>query len=722
MERGQASKASTAPAGEAERVPPDGGRDPSEPVDRLVRLNEERYRALVYASADVVWTMDGGGGHQIEEALFGLEDRTWSAFTGQSPAQLQAEGWLAAVHPDDREQAGRIWQDALARGAGFEAEYRLRRHDGVYRVMFDRGVPLRDEAGRIVQWIGATIDVTERRATEAERERLLAAVAAERGLLTAVLDQLPVGVVIAEAPSGQTILSNRQAAVILGDPPSAASAEPLVRAVARAETVRDAPIRQVRTDGDEGILSASAAPIRDASGAIVAGVAVYFDLTERAREEERQRFLATASAALAASLDYEAAVQELVDLIVPAIADACVVDVVEPDGAIRSLAVAAGPETRAVLDELRARYPASIDRPAGVARVIATGQPSFWPVIDDERRRAIARDDEHYRLLVALGTCSNITVALRARGEILGALTLKRIASAVPYGTADLVFAEELARRAALGLDNARLLREARTAVHLRDDFLSSASHDLKNPLTTIQGRVQLLRRKVERGDGIDGESATRGLNEIAAAANKLQGIIDELQDVSSLQIGRPLALQRRPTDLVALVRQEIEHGQRTTSVHRLRLESGLPSLVVQVDPVRLHRVLDNLLTNAIKYSPAGGEIVVALGTETGPAGDFWAVLGVRDEGIGIPAVDVPHLFERFFRGSNVSGQIAGTGIGLTGSRQIVQQHGGTISVESREGLGSTFTVRLPIDNVDTVESREGRSDAGAANPGGTHP
>ena len=435
--------------------------------------------------------------------------------------------------------------------------------------------------------------------------------------------------------------------------------------------------------------------------------------------EERQRFLATASAALAAAPDYGTAMEELARLIVPAIADACVVDVLEPGGVIRPLASAASPATQAILDELRRRYPATLDRPQGVARVIRTGQPSFVPAIRDERRAELAGDEEHLRLLRELGTRSNITVALVARGEILGALTLKRIQSDVPYSDADLAFAEELARRAALALDNARLLREARAAVRLRDEFLSSASHDLKNPLTTIQGRVQLLQRRGGRDRAGDGEALAHGLAEIAAATRKLQTMIDELQDVSSLQIGRPLTLRRRPTDLVGLAREEVEQAQRIAPAHTLRLDADRPFLLAEVDPARLHRVLDNLLGNAIKYSPAGGKVVVGLRREEPDAdGTAWAVLSVRDEGVGIPAADRPHLFERFYRGSNVAGRIAGTGIGLAGVRQIVAQHGGTIAVESEEGRGSTFTVRLPLAAVE----RETDGRTAAARPGPAAP
>jgi signal transduction histidine kinase len=171
--------------------------------------------------------------------------------------------------------------------------------------------------------------------------------------------------------------------------------------------------------------------------------------------------------------------------------------------------------------------------------------------------------------------------------------------------------------------------------------------------------------------------------------------LINELMEVTRQQMGAVLAVQRVPTDLVALVQDCIE-AQRAASGRTIHLEVDGPELYAAVDAARLERVVGNLLSNALKYSPEGSAITVRLGPEDGPAGPE-AVLVVHDEGIGIPAADLPHIFERFVRARNVVGQIGGTGIGLASAREIVAQHGGTITVESTEGVGSTFTVRLPL-------------------------
>ena len=248
--------------------------------------------------------------------------------------------------------------------------------------------------------------------------------------------------------------------------------------------------------------------------------------------------------------------------------------------------------------------------------------------------------------------------------------------------------AESLARERA-----ARI--EAQEAVQARNAVLSSVSHDLRNPLTTVKGLAQSLRRRVERLGLAGAEQIVQGLTQIDTTATKMAAQISELLDVARLQAGRPLDLDRRPTDLVALARRAVEEQQKTTDRHTIRLEPIEPDLVGDWDPDRLDRVLSNLLSNAIKYSPGGGLITVVVRRHAGPTGDG-AALEVQDDGVGIPAADLPHVFERFHRASNV-GRIEGTGIGLASVRQVVEQHGGTVSAVSRAGTGSTFTVWLPL-------------------------
>jgi PAS domain S-box-containing protein len=227
-----------------------------------------------------------------------------------------------------------------------------------------------------------------------------------------------------------------------------------------------------------------------------------------------------------------------------------------------------------------------------------------------------------------------------------------------------------------------------------RQAFLDAAAHDVKNPLTAIIGRAQLLERRLARGES-DPEGMRAGLESIAASASHASQILDELVDAARLRLGQSLELHLAPVDLVALAEEAAAAHRGTSPGHTIQVEPA-PALLGRWDAARLGRVLDNLLGNAIKYSPAGGTVTIALSREV-EVDQVWAVLAVRDEGVGIPAADLPHIFERFHRGGNVAGSVAGSGLGLPAVRQIVAQHGGTIAVASSEGAGTVVTIRLPV-------------------------
>jgi signal transduction histidine kinase len=240
-----------------------------------------------------------------------------------------------------------------------------------------------------------------------------------------------------------------------------------------------------------------------------------------------------------------------------------------------------------------------------------------------------------------------------------------------------------------------------RTLEQQKEDFLSAAAHDLKTPLTSIKGLAQILLRRMRRDQAISPEQLRDGLARIEQNATQMTALINELLDLSRLQMGEGLQLNRRPTDLVALVSRCVAVQGEATGSQRITVQALVPELVGTCDGDRLERVVANLLSNAAKYSPENAPITITIRTEEASNGAAWAILSVEDRGIGIPAEDLPHIFERFHRGRNVGRETLGTGIGLSGARQIVEQHGGTIEVTSEEGAGSTFTVRLPLDPTD---------------------
>ncbi len=229
-----------------------------------------------------------------------------------------------------------------------------------------------------------------------------------------------------------------------------------------------------------------------------------------------------------------------------------------------------------------------------------------------------------------------------------------------------------------------------------RDEALANVVHDLRRPLTTILGFSQMLSRRLTSAHVPGADPWLASLGQIDRAAKNLNAMIDDLLDLGRLQSGQALGLALQPTDLVALTCRVMANLQPIATGHHLNLDSVTKTLVGQWDCERLERALGNLLDNAIKYSLPGGAVNLRIEREANPAGDI-AVLSVEDHGIGISATDLPHVFERFWRGSNVAGRIAGTGIGLASAQQIALQHGGTLTVASTRGQGSTFTLRLPL-------------------------
>jgi signal transduction histidine kinase len=219
--------------------------------------------------------------------------------------------------------------------------------------------------------------------------------------------------------------------------------------------------------------------------------------------------------------------------------------------------------------------------------------------------------------------------------------------------------------------------------------------HDLSQPLTTIRLAARLLQRSLPllpvQPPGVDMQ-----LDALVAAVDQVSGMAGELLQTARTRTVTAAPLRQESVELIALVRREAAQ-QPPADAARIEVDSPMCELIGRWDPAQIERVVANLIDNAVKYSPGGGPIRIALRTEEGREdGGAWAVLDVVDRGIGIPERDLPRVSEPFHRGRNV-GALAGTGIGLTGVRRMVEAHGGTIAITSRTGAGTTVTVRLPL-------------------------
>ncbi|HEX8129153.1 MAG TPA: PAS domain S-box protein [Pyrinomonadaceae bacterium] len=534
-------------------------------AEERAHIEYDRYRSLVTATAQVVWTTDAEG--RIEDMP------AWRAMTGQTEADVRGWGWLDAVHPEDREHTAELWRHAIETRSIYTTEYRIRQRDGSYRDFAVRGVPVIAEDGNLREWVGTLSDITERKQQEA-------------------------------------------------------------------------------------------------SG----------------------RFLVEASALLAASLDYETTLQSVARLSVPFLADWCIVYVVDDDGAIRPIAVAHGGDEAQVelVWKLERRENQNPDAPAGVPKAIRTGQSLLYEEIPRSADAATTDDARRFRVARELGLESAMIVPLVARGRTLGAITFATSASGRRYGLSDLALAEDLAQRAALAVDNARLYREAQEANRLKDEFLATLSHELRTPLTAILGWTNLL-----RSVKFDDATAAGALETIERNARSQKQLVDDLLDASRIITGK-LRLEMKPTDLKMVVESACAAARPAAEAKGIELSLALDdsASLVSGDAERLQQVVWNLLSNAVKFTPEGGRVEVGLARE-----GKQACISVTDTGEGIKAEFLPFVFDRFRQADQTTTRThGGLGLGLAIVRHLAELHGGRVAAASPgEGLGATFEVRLPL-------------------------
>ena len=634
------------------------------------RMSEDRYRQLADAMPQIVWAADREG----NATYF---NRRWYEYTGQTVELAGEAGWTLAVHPDDLPAAVAKGAETLASGKVFEFEYRFRAADGTYRWHLARAVPIRGADGAVDFWIGTATDIHDHK-----------------------------------------------------------------------------------------------------------------------RTQQAQRFLLEAGELLGTSLHYLDTLEAVARAAVPSVADWASVHIVD-EGVVLQVALAHVDAQKIVFaEELEQRYPPN--EQSAVAEVIRTGRSQLVSELTDAMVREGAVDDLHYELLRELGVESFVCVPLSVQDRVLGAITLATAESGRRYDETDLLFAEELGRRAATAIENARLyqaaderaqasrvlqsvadgvvlvdkegivrlwnpaaaritgfgledvigrpieevvpgweqlaeriplsedpgtvraettpvelggrelwisgsgveldegivyafrdLTEERALERMRSDFVATVSHELRTPLAAIYGAALTIRRPdVE----LDEELHDHLLRVIAEESDRLASIVEDLLIASHLDSGKVrLAIEDcDPGDLVtgAVEAAGIQVPSNVQLV--VQVEPELPR--VRADPNQLRQVIRNLVDNAVKYSPDGGEVRVAAAANGGSVR-----FSVSDNGLGIPANEQRRIFEKFYRlDPNMTRGIGGTGLGLYISSELVRRFDGRIWVDSREGEGSTFYVELP--------------------------
>ena len=538
---------------------------------------------------------------------------------------------------------------------------------------------------------------------------------------------------VAEALTGWTVGEARRHSLddvfcIFSERTRKAAESPVAKVLREGKVVGLANHTVLRSRrGVETPIDDSAAPIRDEGGRLLGVVLVFRDATAKKREEVRREFLARAGEVLSSSLDYPTTLAAVAQFAVPELADWCVVDLVEPgSNAPRQVAMAhADPSKVQFARELGQRYPPDPNATTGAPEVIRTGKSELYTEIPDALLDRAARDAEHARLLRQLRLESAMVVPLRGHSRTLGAMSFIYADSGRRYRESDLAFAQDFARRATLAIENATamkaveearvrehaLRREAEVASQTKDEFLATVSHELRTPLNAILGWTVLLRaRKMP-------PELDHPLSIIERNARAQTKLIEDILDLSRIISGK-LALNLGPTNLAATIQASVETVTPAAEAKDIRIATDIAdvSTTITADADRLQQVVWNLLTNAVKFTPKGGEVFVRTYRE-----DSDVCISVRDTGEGIPWDALPFVFDRFQQAdASTTRRHGGLGLGLAIVKQLVTAHGGTVRAMSEgQGKGATFVVQMPArPSSSAVNVTDGHGKTAAVVPG----
>jgi PAS domain S-box-containing protein len=657
-----------------------------------VRASEALFRTLADTAPTLV-RMSG------TDKLCTWFNRRWLEFTGRTMEQEVGNGWADGVHPEDFLRCLETYTTAFDAREPFEMEYRLRRHDGQYRWIIDRGVPLYGGDGQFTGYIGACIDIHDRIKAEQELADESAKIS---GILSAAADAI-----ISIDEEGRIQSVNRAACAMFGYEEEEFLGQNITMLMAQSEAGEHGQyLRRYLDTGERKIIGIGREVIarRKDGSTIPADLSVseitvdgrrvftgiLRDVSARRRRDEGQRFLLEAGAALAATLDYDATLERAVALAVPRLADLCVIDLVNAPGKLERAAVKhRDPEREKILEDINRLYPPRPDPSHPIVEAINAAETVFLPAVSDEMLRSIAQDDHHLEMMRQLPSHAAIMVPLVAHGRTMGALTFILDDPARVFDEYDVTVAEGFAQRVAFAVDNARLFKrsqeiqeELREANQAKDEFLGMISHELRTPITTILSGAHYLGK-----DGLDRFAQQEVVADIEQESERLQLIVENLLALGRAELA---VIDPEPVSLVAVIKRVVESARRRRQDRKIEVDMapGLP--VASGVSLYTELVLRNLLDNAQKYSEHAVE-VTAETCEDGIA------VSVLDRGPGVPKEELEVVFERFYRSQHTAGRASGAGMGLSVCRQLVESQGGKIWASRREGGGLVVSFTLLV-------------------------
>jgi PAS domain S-box-containing protein len=685
--------------------------DRAQHVERLLeaedRLDagEQQYRSLFDNNPAAVCARDLDGN-------FSSLNPAAERISGYARDELLHHAFLPLVVEEERERTLGAFRTAVG-GEPQQFRTAIMNKQG-QRVILDVTVVPITVRGVVAGVYGIAEDVTGQQRHLDRQQLLLEQLRAERAQLEAVLQQLPAGVIIAEAPSGRVVLGNKQVKEILhhdllesssideygswkglhaDGTPMHPQEWPLARAIEAGEMVSGEELLYQCGDGVRRWLRVNAAPIRNPDGEITGGVVVFNDIDRQKRAADDMRFLAEVTSTLHSTLDYQHTLRQMARLAVPHFADWCVVDLVDADGRIqRQEAAHHDPEREAFVQEMQQRYPSRVEQVGHpVYEALRSGKSLLIPRIPEAMLEQLTQDEEHLRLIRMLGLVSAMIVPLRGRERTLGVITFVSAESQRHFAPEDLALAEEVARRSALAIENAELYEAASEASRAKSDFLAVMSHELRTPLAAIMGYAELLQMGIPSPVP---EPALRQVERIDAAARHQLQLIEEILTFSRLRAGEEHATFGR-ADLASVIEDAVAFIRPAADKKGLpvRVELAPAPRPIITDANKVRQILLNLLFNAVQFTSMG-EITIAQEF----AGDEVRIR-VGDTGIGIPRRFHREIFEPFWQvRQSTTREVGGTGLGLTVAYRTAHLLGGDISVESEPGHGSTFTLHLPAE------------------------
>ncbi|HEY0488412.1 MAG TPA: PAS domain S-box protein [Telluria sp.] len=674
-------------------------------ADESLRLSEERFRSLVTASAQMVWNSDSNG-------MIIDDSPTWRLFTGQTYEEWKGIGWLDAIHPDDRASTAAIWNEAIAAGAIYKAEYRLRRADGEYRWTSVRAVPLQRQDGSIREWIGTNTDVTEKR-------RIEEALRNNERRLRFMFDSMQQKIFTA-TPDGSVDYFNPAWTLFTGLAADALRAwgwtrmihpddlDESMRVWKQALEHEDAfqvEQRFRRADGQYRWHLSRAVPMRDEAGQIIMWIGsntdihevkiVESELARRLQTERRHSAVLAKVAAASNQLHTAASIDGIAREVV-----GIVRDILEVHQAVISLNTDDNWTQAINAVSLSEKYASFSDYAA-----LPDGSGIYAAVCRANKAMRLTQAElERHPEWKGFGAHASahppmrgwLAVPLKAHdGRNIGLLQASDKHEG-EFTEEDEAILTQLASIAATGFENARLYETLNDQHRRKDEFLAMLAHELRNPLAPIRAAADLLAIANLPDEKIRQTSAV-----ISRQVQHMSSLVDDLLDISRVTrglielSGTELDIKRVVADAVEQVRPLVE-----ARLHELTVTSSAEPAYVLGDHKRLVQILANILNNAVKYTQRGGRILVRTETTADEV-----ILSVEDNGAGVALELQPYVFDLFSQAARSSDRAqGGLGIGLALVKSLVSLHGGQVACHSDgAGAGSRFTVSLPRLKTDAL-------------------